>query len=51
MLKVAPIARPIPSATNEIIKPTATKMQKRQNCCGNPDIQYVTAMKVMLSST
>lgn len=39
MLNVAPIASPMPSATNDTIKPTTAYIPKRKYSAGKPLIQ------------
>lgn len=48
ILNVAPMARPIPSATNDTIKPTAANKPKRKYSVGSPLIQYVKAKNIKL---
>lgn len=42
------MARPIPSATNDTIKPTAANKPKRKYSAGSPLIQYVNAKNIKL---
>lgn len=49
MLNVAPIANPIPSATNDTIRPTTANKPNRKNSAGKPLIQYVSAKKMRLN--
>lgn len=49
MLNVAPIASPIPSATNDTIKLTAANNPKRKYSAGKPLIQYVNAENMRLN--
>lgn len=51
MLNVAPIAKPIPSATNDTIKPTAANKPNRKYSAGSPLIQYVSARNIKLNKT
>lgn len=49
MLNVAPIANPIPSATNDTIRPTTANKPNRKFSAGKPLIQYVSAKKIKLN--
>lgn len=49
MLNVAPIASPMPSATNDTIKPTTAYKPKRKYSAGKPLIQYVNAKNIRLN--
>lgn len=48
MLNVAPIANPMPSATNATIKPTQAYKPKRKYSVGKPDIQQVNIKNIIL---
>lgn len=49
MLNVAPIANPIPSATNDTIRPTTANKPNRKFSAGKPLIQYDSAKKIKLN--
>lgn len=49
ILNVAPMAKPMPSATNDTINPIAANKANRKYSAGSPLIQYVNAKNIRLN--